>query len=86
MVKFQPKIKISLALGIKNWRLQLKRAERGSHNEKVRNFEKLKIVNHVDQTVDRSSCGRPVCRGLGILRDSCASFSTPFPLVLQDLR
>ena len=36
MVKFRTKIKISLALGIKNWGFQLKIARRGSQNEKVR--------------------------------------------------
>ena len=36
MVKFRPKIKIPMALGIKNLEFQLKMAGGGSQNEKVR--------------------------------------------------
>ena len=48
MVKFQPKIKIPLALGIKTWGFQLKRAGGGSKNEKMRNFEKIKVIDRID--------------------------------------
>ena len=57
-------------------------AGEGSKNEKVRNFEKSKVIDCVDQAVDQTRTSRLVRQGLGILRDSCASFSTPFPLVL----
>ena len=53
MVKSRPKIKIPLALGIKNWGFQLKKAGGGSQNEKMCNFEKSKVIDHIDQAVDR---------------------------------
>ena len=49
MVKFQPKIKILLALGIKNWGLQLKRVGGGSQNEKVHKKLKIQNIDHVDR-------------------------------------
>ena len=55
-VKFWPKIKIPVALDIKNWGFQLKRAGGGSRDKKMQeNLENL--------TVDRWPGGRPVRRG-----------------------
>ena len=52
-VKIWPKIKIHVALDIKNWGFQLKRAGRGSRDKKMQeNLEKL--------TVDRWPGDRPV--------------------------
>ena len=41
---FLPKIKIPLALGIKNWEIQLKKAWKGLRNEKV--WRKWKVKEH----------------------------------------
>ena len=40
---FLPKIKIPLALGIKNWGFQLKRVEEGSQDEKTYKRRKVKM-------------------------------------------
>ena len=52
MVNFWPKIKIPLALGIKYWGFQLKKAEGGSWDEKMHKIWKLTVLT-VDQVVDR---------------------------------
>ena len=81
-----------MTLGIRNWGIQLKKAGGESKNEKVCKNWKVKIVDCIDQAVDRSLDGRLVLNrsigssGLRPLRISRASFSTPFPLVLQGLR
>ncbi|RVW22169.1 hypothetical protein CK203_108839 [Vitis vinifera] len=74
--------------------IKLDKDEKGgeSKNEKVCKNWKVKIVDYIDQAVDRSLGGRSVLNrstgssGLRPLRISRASFSTSFPLVLQGLR
>ena len=66
-VKFWPKIKILVALDIKNWGFQLKMAGEGSREKKMQqSFEKL-IVDHDHWPLTMQSTGwatgRPVCRG-----------------------
>ena len=73
-VKFWPKIKIPLALDIKNWGFQLKRARGGSQDKKMpKNW-----------TVDRWPRGRPIRRGSGFKEAPHASFFTYSPLYLED--
>ena len=49
-VKFGPKIKILVALDIKNWGFQLKRAGEGSRDKKMqKNLEKLTVDHVVDR-------------------------------------
>ena len=72
MVKFWPKIKIPLALDIKNWGFQLKRARWGSRDEKM----------HKNRSVDRWLGGSLGCH---FKNPSSTSFLHVFPLVLQGL-
>ena len=46
MVKFGPKIKIPLALDIKNWGFQLKMVGRGSRDEKMHKNQSIDRVDH----------------------------------------
>ena len=62
MVKFQPKIKIPLALGIKNWGFQLKRVGGGSKNEKTHKKKKIKPLTALTR---RSIEPRPVRQDWG---------------------
>ena len=63
MSNFLPKIKIPLALDIKNWGFQLKRARGGSRDKKMQqNLEKLTV----DQAVDRLRNRLTGSSGLGI--------------------
>ena len=54
---FLPKIKIPLALDIKNWGFQLKRAGGGSRDKKMQKFWKNWPLT---MTIDRWPSGRPV--------------------------
>ena len=73
-VKFWPKIKIPVALDIKIWGFQLKRAEGGSRDKKMQeNFEKLTV----DRWLGDRSVEGPVDQFVGaenLKRPPCASF------------
>ena len=77
-LNFDQKIKIPLALGIKNWRFQLKMAKEGSRNEKI---HKSQTVDRVDQAVNRTRIGRSICRDWGFKETHALCFlhySPPF--------
>ena len=78
MVKFWPKVKISFALGIKNWGFQLKRVGEGSENKKMHKMWKVKPVDRIDQAIDQTRTSRPIHRDWGFKKDSRASFSPLF--------
>ena len=73
--QFQPKIKILLTLGIKNWGFQLKRVGRGSKNEKMHRSWKVKLLTALTR---QSTRPRPIDQfiGIGVLNSlPCFIFS-----------
>ena len=85
---FDQKFKIPLALNIKNWGFQLKKAGRGSRDKKMQeNLENL-TVDHGRWPLTRRSTGwgtgRPVRRGWEFKRPLRVSFFHCSPPFLED--